>query len=260
MKKTKLGGVTFNFKGSLKEAIEVLAEIGYEGFEVLSSSPLYQPYAGKPEDLRRSTDEVGISLAGLYYGAPFYKKEDVARDIEGALAVVQDLSRLRGSYLIVGPGPRKEGSLGLTDEEYRCMADALNEIGAECKKLGVPLCFHPHINQTIERRHEIDKLFGLTDPETVKFCVDTGHLYAGGSDPVEIIKKYKNIVAYVHLKDFKDGAYCNLGTGEMDNEAILQALKDIGYSGWILPEVPGRGVQPPTNERHNYNYLKPRLW
>lgn len=260
MKRTKLGGVTFNWREDLPLAMEELAKIGYEGFEILFQSKLYQPYRGKPGQLKKEISKAGIELAGLYFGGVWYQKETRDGEVKRALEAAQGLATLEGKYLIVGPSSRKKDSLGLTDQEYKHMTEALNQIGQGCQKLGITCSFHPHINLSIERRHEIDKIFSLTDPDIVKFCLDTGHIYAGGWDPVEVIEKYKERIVYVHLKDFKDGFYCSLGSGEIDTEAILKALKNQGYSGWILPEIPSRDQSAVGIARENYQYLKARLW
>ena len=86
-------------------------------------------------------------------------------------------------------------------------------------------------------------------------CLDTGHLYYSGMDPVTYLKKYQDKLDYVHFKDvdqkvyeevlgehirFFDGcgkgAMCPIGTGALDYPAIKQALEDIGYSGYITIE------------------------
>lgn len=260
--RTRIGAITFNWQAPfLPEAVKTLAEIGYEGFEVGTQMSVWEPYRKEPRRFKEVlVANPEIELTGMYYGADFYISERCKEDIKGGIDVAETVAMLGSKYLIVGFGPRKPDAFGLTNEEFRRIAHALNEIAKACQDLGITCCAHPHINQTIERRHEIAKLFSYVDTTIVKMCIDTGHLYAGGADPVEIINEYASLIKYVHLKDYSDGYYCPLGTGEMDNEAILDALRAIGYSGWLIPEVPARGSCPKENAQLNYSFLVDRLW
>ncbi len=82
-------------------------------------------------------------------------------------------------------------------------------------------------------------------------CPDTGHLALCGSEPVQTIRDLGSRCRYVHLKDIRpemvgkrtrEGEkFCDLGTGALDLKGVLEALKDINYSGWIMVERDSRG-------------------
>ncbi|HEX4201053.1 MAG TPA: sugar phosphate isomerase/epimerase, partial [Chthoniobacterales bacterium] len=61
----------------------------------------------------------------------------------------------------------------------------------------------------------------------------------GGGDPAKLILEHANRITYVHLKDFRRDpfAFLPLGEGELDMDAILQALVTIKYAGWLLVEL-----------------------
>ena len=93
---------------------------------------------------------------------------------------------------------------------------------------------------------------------TLKFGasqVRTGHLLVGGSDPVQALRDWGARVGYVHLKDarldivravvedgagaleaWRRGVFCELGTGDVDLDAFLDALRATGYDGWLCVE------------------------
>ena len=65
------------------------------------------------------------------------------------------------------------------------------------------MCYHPHSGSIIETPEQIDSLLQLTSPDKVSLCLDTGHIYWGGGDPVQILRKYMERVGYIHFKDIE---------------------------------------------------------
>jgi inosose dehydratase len=81
--------------------------------------------------------------------------------------------------------------------------------------------------------------------------LDTAHLAAADGNPVEIVRKYGKRLVSVHLKDWlvlkpevgldkwpQRGRFCELGAGNigLDNIAVMRALVDAEYDGWIFVE------------------------
>ena len=77
------------------------------------------------------------------------------------------------------------------------------------------------------------------------------NLPSTGSDPVEIVEKYGERLIVLHLKDWlltnpeigldrwsQRGRFCELGAGNigLDNLAVMKALKEVGYDGWVFIE------------------------
>lgn len=73
-------------------------------------------------------------------------------------------------------------------------------------------------------------------------ALDSGWLGTQGVDAVEAVKVLGNRIRNVHLKDVKaEGAHetCPLGTGCVDLEGMIGALKEIGYQGdWSWEDEP----------------------
>jgi inosose dehydratase len=89
---------------------------------------------------------------------------------------------------------------------------------------------------------EIERLLAGSD---VPLLLDTGHLTAAGGDAVEGLKRWGGRINHVHLKDVRDGVFCELGAGEIDLRGFLAELE--GYSGWLVVEqdwLPGPGESP----------------
>ncbi|MDQ3422421.1 MAG: deoxyribonuclease IV [Actinomycetota bacterium] len=82
--------------------------------------------------------------------------------------------------------------------------------------------------------------------ERVGFCLDTCHAHAGGEELVSIVERVRAItgrIALVHANDSRDafdsGAdrHANLGTGQIDPEAIAAVVRAAGAP--VVCETPG---------------------
>ena len=82
----------------------------------------------------------------------------------------------------------------------------------------------------------MDRIFSLT---SIDFCPDTAHLAAAGGDVPAMVRKHRARISYVHLKGLRKEpfAFTPLDEGDLDNAAVIRALADTNYSGWIAAEL-----------------------
>ena len=143
----------------------------------------------------------------------------------------------------------------MNDEEWAAFVKNVRAVCDRANSWGVRPVIHPHAGTYIEFADEIERITNDIPYEVCGLCLDTGHLYYSGMDPVEYLKKYQDKLDYVHFKDvdqkvyeeglgekirFFDGcgkgAMCPIGAGALDYPAIKAALEEIGYSGYITIE------------------------
>lgn len=161
----------------------------------------------------------------------------------------------------------------LTETEWKHLAEGLNLAGEIAREHGLRLTYHHHGGTAVERPEEIDRLMELTDPNLVYLLYDTGHAYYGGSDPLSLLRKHYDRIAYIHLKDIRQdvlneartegvdfvtcirkGVFTVPGDGCIDFDPIIGELIERKYNGWALLE----GEQDPAT--HNpYEYAKKAL-
>ncbi|WP_443050136.1 TIM barrel protein [Streptomyces sp. NBC_00236] len=140
----------------------------------------------------------------------------------------------------------------LDDRQWDALLANLDRIAAHAGAEGVTATLHPHIGTMVEGPDEVERV--LTG-SSVPLCLDTGHLLAGGNDPVELARRAAGRIAHVHLKDVdaalaarvraghvtytdavRTGLYQPLGQGDVDISAITTALDAAGYTGWYVLE------------------------
>jgi inosose dehydratase len=246
----------------------VLAEVAQAGYEGVSAGPRG---SRTPADTVALLAQYGLKPAPGYLGGRFWV-EDAREELlesakrQAAFARAVGLTEL---YVAAGggepagaAGPTRRqlsGHVGpedgLSAAENRRFADLLNAVGELTLREGVRICFHNHVGTVIETREEVDRLLELTDPALVFLGLDTGHLAWGGADVVQFCRDYAERIKTMHLKDIDEavrrkgaaegwdygtftanGIFVELGDGCVDFTAVLQILRDAGFSGWLLAE------------------------
>jgi deoxyribonuclease-4 len=104
-------------------------------------------------------------------------------------------------------------------------------------------------NNAMARRFDrIAQLWDTIGDFDVGFCLDTCHAHAGGEELAGIVDRVLAItgrVDLVHANDSRDafdsGAdrHANLGTGQIDREAIAEVCRTAGSD--VIVETPGEG-------------------
>ncbi|MBW7457626.1 myo-inosose-2 dehydratase [Paenibacillus sepulcri] len=157
--------------------------------------------------------------------------------------------------------PNEREVLRLDEAGWSSLAEGLNAAGEIAREYGLKLTYHHHGGTVVERPEEIDKLMELTDPEAVFLLFDTGHAMYGGADPLNVLRKHYDRIAYIHLKDvrlnkleqaraeqsdfitcIRNGVFTVPGDGVIDFRPILEELVSRNYRGWAMLE----GEQDPA--------------
>ena len=131
-----------------------------------------------------------------------------------------------------------------------------------CRDRGYEPTFHPETGTYVEAPWEIEEVLDRSD---IGLCLETGHMMLGGGDPVAMLRDWGERVNHVHLKDaslsVRDGikadqaqateiwtreAFCTLGDGDLDVDAVLDGLRGMSFGGWLVVE---QDILPRSAER-----------
>jgi inosose dehydratase len=243
---------------------ELLAEMAAAGYEGTELGP--PGYLGEGDGLGERLERYRLALTGgwnqLRFSEPEHWDEDLA-ELQRGLALFDAARAAPDARPVLGdagsddrranPGRGGEDrSLGLDDAGWRRFADGVARAQELVRSRGYEPTFHPHTSTYVEALWEIERFLELTD---VGLLVDTGHLLAGGSDPIEALRDWGERVNYVHVKDvrldvlraviadradaleaWRRGIFCELGDGDVDLPGFFAELTRSGYSGWIVVE------------------------
>jgi inosose dehydratase len=243
-----------------QQVMDEIAEAGYEGTEL---GP-WDYYPTDPTALKAELEARGLALASAFCPVDATRPDAYAAAEATALATADLLQKLGVRELILADPFRPEravvaGRAGVADElapaACHAQAEALNRLGARLAERGMSAVFHHHAATYVETPAEIDRLLSFTDPALVGLCLDTGHAVYGGADPVELLRRWRERVRYVHLKDVdpaalsraresrldynlgvRSGVFCPLGEGCVDFPSVFDQLRQIRYEGWLIVE------------------------
>jgi sugar phosphate isomerase/epimerase len=106
------------------------------------------------------------------------------------------------------------------------------------KEFNIKLAIHNHgpEDRTFPSPLDVWKAVEKLD-ERIGLCIDVGHTTRAGVDPVRAIRTCAARLYDVHLKDLvsrePNARVIEVGRGVLDIRGILQALRDVGFSGHV---------------------------
>jgi inosose dehydratase len=141
------------------------------------------------------------------------------------------------------------------DEAWKQVTETLLQIHEVTARRGITVAFHQHVATHIESDREIRLLIEAVQGTPIRFCIDSGHLTLGGSDPVALVNELRDAVVHIHAKDVDgpmlarlqsgeidyfaatgQGLYSDLGTGIVDWTGLRDGLVKAGFGGWVVAE------------------------
>jgi inosose dehydratase len=248
----ELGGDT-----PLARVLSDASEIGFVGVELGGKFPR------EPSVLKPLLLEFGLDLVGGWYSGALLRRS--AQDEIDALQAHLKLLKAMDCkvFIFAETSNAIHGDRGrsladtprLSETEWRTFGAALTDVADYIRGQGLRFAYHHHLGTVVERSEDLRMFLGVTG-SSVGLTVDTGHAALGGIDSVELIRSHPLRVAHVHCKDvrqrvfdrvaregksFLDGVLAGMftvpGDGRLNYGAVMSALAEIDYSGWVIVEA-----------------------
>lgn len=266
--------------GYLMDADRVLQEMAQVGLRATELGPDgYLP--PDPTELQRKLDHYHLELVGGFVPAVLHYPERAETELGYVQRASRTLAGCGANVLVLGPGSGLDGydtSIEMSEPEWSAFLDNLKHVIGIAADEGLTVALHQHWGMAIETPQHMERLIGQSE---VEFCLDTGHLYLGGADPVAIARAAAGRVAHVHLKDVDgkmaeqvrngdlpfrqsviDGIFKPLGDGDVDIAGFVTTLEAAGFDGWyvleqdkVLDEDPPLGAGPIADAAKSFAYL-----
>jgi inosose dehydratase len=248
----ELGGDT-----PLESILADIRDVGFEGVELGGKFPR------EPDALKATLGPYGLDCVGGWYSGNL-----LVQDANAEIAALQahlSLLKAMGSTVFVfaetsnavhgNKAIPMEGAPRLKSGEWKQFGGRMSQVAEYVESQGIRFAYHHHLGTVVETQADMDALIAATSP-AVGFTLDTGHAALGGVKSLDLIERHPGRIAHVHCKDvrekvhaearrtgksFLDGVLAGMftapGDGGIDFGAVMKALKQIGYSGWMIVEA-----------------------
>jgi inosose dehydratase len=236
----------------------------------------------EPTALRTMLDEYGMRMIGGFVPLIMHRADKADQVVAEARSAAETLVAGGGQHFVSALVSSHESweHLEISSAEWATVFENLLIVDEIAAEHGLVQVVHPHVNTLLELDEEFQRFL---DNSPVKFTLDTGHLYIGGANPVEIAEKHSDRVGLVHIKDVdmavagrmrageltlmtatQAGLFPAAGNGDVPIAATIAALETRGYPGWYVLEQdvaltdgePPLGEGPVLGVRQSIEYLK----
>ncbi len=248
----QLGGAT-----SLETCLVETRKAGYTGTELGGKFPREQGA------LKKVLDEHDLKLVSGWYSGELMHN-NLPTELERIKPQLELFAALDAPVIVYGETyntvqNKQDKPLNskpvMQESEFAAYGERLTGLAEFCHDQGVDLTFHHHMGTGVETERELDLVMQHTG-DAFKLTIDTGHLVFAGGDLMAVLERYGHRVNHVHAKDIRPevlatvdranesfldcvlkGVFTVPGDGMIDYHAVMQALADKSYQGWVIVEA-----------------------
>ena len=221
----------------IEAMIEDAGRAGYRAIEL--HGPKFWDVAAinafEPEKMKKKLDAAGLKCTGIY--PPGFGGKDGA-DIEAraqAVAKACAFAECLGCDFLDATGAeRRVGDNRQVLDRVVMMLERILELTPNSK---VKIGLENHYQNAFEQASDYDYVLERVGHPRIGINVDTGHFHSAGVDTVGLIRKYKDRIYGVHIKDHIGLQSVGIGRGEVDFPSVIGALKEIGYARGLTVEL-----------------------
>lgn len=260
----------------LSGTLKALAAMGYDMVETAG-------YADKDAaGFRAALDEAGLACGGMHVvGRPMFGNSNTLEsNIEDVIAEAHVL----GSKSVVIPlffapagfTPDEDATPSeiiraaaplMKPDDYRAMADFMNEKGRRLNEEGIRLAYHSHNVEyaPLGDTFGVEIMLAETDPDVVDFQLELGWASAAGVDVPALLAAHPGRFKQMHVKDIAATTETNyafamdpapLGEGVVDLETIIPIAYEHGTRMFFIEQEAPFPGDPIEAMAANARYIK----
>jgi inosose dehydratase len=255
----RFGYAAITWNGKDVQAMEDIAALGFPGIQLRSG--ILPAYERQPDVLRSLLAQHQLKFVALSSGNVSVDPAKRSATIEEHVAHARFVRDAGGMYLqLIDEKPKGRA---VTPDDIARLGDILSEIGRRSADLGVLSGYHHHMGTIGESPDATERVLAASDARYVKLLLDVAHYTQGGGDPVAAIRRHRDRLLFLHIKDVEPrGAsyrFVELGKGRVDLKGVFSALADVSFDGWAVVEldaVPDNAQTPKEAGAVNRKFLE----
>jgi fructoselysine 3-epimerase len=274
----KLGFSTNAFtRYSVREAVEKIALIGYEGVELLADVPhLYAPTT-RPSELAQLKEVLaacGVAVSNInantavgYYGRQFWEplfepslanpdEKERRWRLDYTKRCIDMAAEMECPCISVTSGRPVPGIL--PEKALDLLKDSLAEVLDHAAGSGIRVGIEYEPGLLIECFQELAPLLCDMESPWLGANLDLGHSHVLGEDPEVVIRGLRNRLFHVHLEDIRAAKHYHLipGSGDLEFKRLFNILESCGYEGFVTVELYTYPHEPERAARAAWDYLR----
>ncbi len=275
----KIGAIAESFNKPFKEAIENIAELKLDGVQMYADTKTVfaEMTAAQIKEVKNILSGEGVRVSALCgdFGCDmYYTRDRAAIDKEKR---IMEIAKELGTDIVTT-------HIGVVPEDFNCKQyESMHEVCRELAEFADAAGGRFAVETGPERAELLKRFLDNLNSRGVSVNLDPANLVmCAGDDPVQAVYTLKDYIVHTHAKDGKQlkavdtrTLYCPqyyglepgdwdsiketpLGTGNVDWDNYLKALKEIGYNGYLTIEREC-GENPAADIALAANFLRDKL-
>lgn len=252
----------------LKDTIERIAAIGYDGIEIGAASPhAYPDYldAKRRQEIRRTLEANKLALSSMLPapgGGPGFNAasplpEERANTVEQYKKVAELCADLGGKTVLYVAGWQVFGTT--REEAWNWSLEALVTIAESARGKGVTIAIEPTSadSNLVDSADDAIRMMKEAGASNIKLMFDTYHAIYRNEVSTDYVHRMGRDLHHVHLADA--GRAAPSDSGRADYRSLVKALATQGFDGYLTMEIGfnRRAVEPDRMARDAFSYMKP---
>ncbi len=234
----KLGIVTYQIAAEMDvpTIIELCSKVGIEGVELRTTHAHGVEVDLSPAqraEVKKQFDDSPVEIAGLGSAFEYHSPdpEELRRNIEGTKEYCQLAADVGAPGVKVRPNGLAEDKGVPKEKTIEQIGLALRECGQAAADLGVEIRLEVHGKDTCHPPY-IKQMIDIADHDNVYVCWNSNPADLDENGSIDKhFDMLKDKIGLVHMRDICLPGY--------PWRHLLTRLKDMGYAGYTLAEIPG---------------------
>jgi len=238
------------FKGWENEKVfSFISGLGYTGLEMapfVFAESVENVSGETREEIRRLSEKYGVSIIGSHWllakpdGLSLSSRDASVREktADYLCRLAEFTSDTGGELMVLGSPKQRSIEEGQTREEvYENVKKGLVPALEICRDKKMDICLEPlttgETNFINTAEEAIEFIEDVSHP-CLKLHLDVKAMCAESKTIPDIIRDSRKHLRHFHTNDRNR---MHPGSGDVDYAPIMEALRDIGYAGWLSLEV-----------------------
>jgi len=257
---------------TLAKTISIIADIGYQGIEIMADAPHAFPLYFTDEDIRETRKlldlkQIQISNINAFmhnadgdvYHPSWIEKDpsERARRVDYTIRCIDLAEKLGAQHISTEPGGPLEGIS--REEGMTFFLEGLRNVEGEARRKKIKILIEPEPGLLIENSDQFLEIYNELDPAVFGLNFDIGHFFCVGEDPAALVTPLKHCSFHFHLEDIDSSRrhhHLMLGEGAIDIPGVLNSIEATGFPGFVTVELYTYAENAEEAARDAFQYLR----